>query len=223
MLCAWVFGCILAANTGQVDDAVGTCGPSCWHWWSWRAGVGRCEGHAARSRRTVPGNAIHRLAPAETGLIAANPYDDPAMWADRFQEFKFGAIGTGVAVASVTDWRQYNEWYTRRRLGMVNEVPDVFKKTSPVNFAGQLQGNLLMVHGMLDDNVLFQDIVQFSQEAMKAGRHFDSLFYPRGDHGMGRIEERPHVYSAIVRYLYHKLNRPDGVPAIEPIVPKSGS
>jgi len=46
-----------------------------------------------------PAMRFTRLAPAETGLIAANPYDDPAMWADRFQEFKFGAIGTGVAVA----------------------------------------------------------------------------------------------------------------------------
>lgn len=165
---------------------------------------------------------------ASTGYV--NP-DRVGIWGWSYGGFltlmvmttKPGVYDTGVAVASVTDWRQYNEWYTRRRLGMVNEVPEVFKKTSPVNFAGQLQGNLLMVHGMLDDNVLFQDIVQFSQEAMKAGRHFDSLFYPRGDHSMGRIEERPHVYSAIVRYLYHKLNRPDGVPAIEPIVPKSGS
>jgi len=118
---------------------------------------------------------------------------------------KPGVFDTGVAVASVTDWRQYNEWYTRRRIGMVSDKEDIFLKNSPVNSAATMAGNLYLVHGILDDNVLFQDVVQLSQKYIENGRHFDSLFYPRGDHGMWRDDERPHIMSAIHRYLYHKL------------------
>ncbi len=130
---------------------------------------------------------------------------------------KPGVFDTGVAVASVTDWRQYNEWYTRRRIGMVSEKEDIFLKNSPVNSAATMAGNLYLVHGILDDNVLFQDVVQLSQKYIENGRHFDSLFYPRGDHGMWRDDERPHIMSAIHRYLYHKLTRPADAPVLQPV------
>jgi dipeptidyl-peptidase 4 len=130
-----------------------------------------------------------------------------------------GAFDTGVAVASVTDWRQYNEWYTRRRLGMVADDEEVFKRTSPVTHAAGLAGNLYLIHGVLDDNVLFQDTAQLVQAFVKADRHFDLMIYPRADHGIGRDEERPHVNEEIVRYLYWKLTRPADVPPVQPLVP----
>lgn len=120
---------------------------------------------------------------------------------------KPGVFDTGVAVASVTDWKSYNEWYTRRRLGLPSEDAEVFKKTSPVEHAASLQGNLLTIHGMLDDNVLFQDIVRFRANAIAAGKFYDSMDYPRANHGIGRLDERPHVFETIARYLYHKLYR----------------
>ncbi len=79
-----------------------------------------------------------------------------------------GVFDTGVAVASVTDWRQYNEWYVRRRLGLPSEDPEVFVKTSPVHHAKGLQGNLFLVHGMLDDNVLYQDVAQLKQKLIES-------------------------------------------------------
>lgn len=127
-----------------------------------------------------------------------------------------GAFDTGVAVASVGDWRNYNEWYTRRRLGLPKEDPEVYKKTSPVDNAKGLKGNLYIVHGMLDDNVLYQDMVRFQENLIKEGKHFDTFVYPRGDHGMGREHERPHIMSLVVRYLYNKLTRPKTVQPLQP-------
>lgn len=121
---------------------------------------------------------------------------------------KPGVFDTGVAVASVTDWKSYNEWYTRRRLGLPTEDKDIYTKTSPVNQAKGLQGNLLTIHGMLDDNVLYQDIVRFRQALIREGKFFDSMDYPRANHSIGKDEERTHVYEVIVRYLYNKLSRP---------------
>lgn len=118
-----------------------------------------------------------------------------------------GVFDTGVAVASVTDWKSYNEWYTRRRLGMESDHPEVYRKTSPVHFPAGLEGNLFLIHGMLDPNVLFQDTARLAQGLIEERKHFDMMAYPRDDHGMGRDNSRPHVFVLIMRYLFEKLNR----------------
>src|SRR5689334_376022 len=57
------------------------------------------ESHPLAPRSTGPGPAMFTLLPPEqTGVVAANPYDDPAMWGARYREFSLGAIGTGVAI-----------------------------------------------------------------------------------------------------------------------------
>jgi dipeptidyl-peptidase-4 len=121
---------------------------------------------------------------------------------------KPGVFDTGVAVASVTDWKSYNEWYTRRRLGLVKENKDVFEKTSPSTYASGLQDNLLLIHGMLDDNVLFQDDARLVQKLIDNGKYLDVMYYPRDDHGIGKDTSRPHVFTTIMRYLWEKLSRP---------------
>lgn len=119
-----------------------------------------------------------------------------------------GVFDTGVAVASVTDWKSYNEWYTRRRLGLVKDDKDkVFEKTSPITYADKLQDNLLMVKGMLDDNVLFQDDARILQKFIDNGKYVDVMYYPRDDHSIGKDTSRPHVFATIMRYLRDKLTR----------------
>lgn len=121
---------------------------------------------------------------------------------------KPGEFHAGVAVASVTDWKSYNEWYTRRRLGLVKDDKEkIFEKTSPVyNAQNGVKDNLLLVHGMLDDNVLYQDTARLQQKLIDAGSHFDLMLYPRDDHSISKDTSRPHVYSTIVRYLWDKLS-----------------
>jgi dipeptidyl-peptidase 4 len=119
---------------------------------------------------------------------------------------KPGEFHAGVAVASVTDWKSYNEWYTRRRIGLVKDDKDWFDKSSPINYASGLKDNLLLVHGMLDDNVLFQDSARLMQRMIDAGVYFDELTYPRDDHSIGKDTSRPHVMASVVRYLYQKLS-----------------
>ena len=119
-----------------------------------------------------------------------------------------GEFYAGVAVASVTEWKSYNEWYTRRRLGLAKEDKDWFEKTSPITYGENLKDNLLLVHGILDDNVLFQDTARLVQKMIDGGAHPDIMFYPRDDHSMGKETSRPHVMATIMRYLYNKLNQP---------------
>lgn len=121
---------------------------------------------------------------------------------------KPGVFNTGVAVASVTDWKSYNEWYTRRRLGLVKDDPAIFEKTSPITYASGLKDNLLLVHGLLDDNVLFQDSARLMQRLIDNGKYFDEMTYPRDDHSIGKDTSRPHVFGTIMRYLYNHLSQP---------------
>jgi len=121
---------------------------------------------------------------------------------------KPGQFYAGVAVAPVTDWKNYNEWYTRRRLGLVKDDAKIFEQTSPLTYASGLKDHLLLVHGILDDNVLFQDTERLIQRFIDAGKYFDLMTYPRDDHGIAKDTSRPHVFGTILRYLNEKLNQP---------------
>ena len=118
-----------------------------------------------------------------------------------------GTFDTGVAVAPVTDWNSYNEWYTRRRLGMQKDDAEIYKKTSPLFHPEGLQGNLKIIHGVLDDNVLFQDTARMVQALIDAHKHFDLMAYPRDDHSIGKSTSRPHVFGEVMRELSWKLGR----------------
>jgi len=121
---------------------------------------------------------------------------------------KPGVFHSGVAVASVTDWGTYNEWYTRRRLGLVKDDKEIFAKTSPITYASGLKDNLLLIHGIVDDNVLFQNTALLAEKLIEAGKYFDIFVFPRDDHGIGKEASRPEVFGKIARYLNEKLNAP---------------
>ncbi|WP_166923873.1 S9 family peptidase [Flavobacterium poyangense] len=74
-----------------------------------------------------------------------------------------GEFASGAALRSVTDWAHYNHGYTGNILNFPETDPEAFKKSSPIYFAENLKGNLLMLHGMVDDNVEYKDIVRLSQ------------------------------------------------------------
>lgn len=158
-------------------------------------------------------------AVAAKNYLASLPYvrgDRVGLWGWSYGGYltcmtlltKPGVFYAGVAVAPVTDWKSYNEWYTRRRLGLAKDDPKVFEQTSPITYAAGLQDNLLLIHGIMDDNVLFQDTARLIQRLIDNGKYFDEMTYPRDDHGIGKDTSRPHVMGRIMKYLYDELSRP---------------
>ena len=81
-----------------------------------------------------------------------------------------GKFKCGAALRSVTDWAHYNHEYTNNILNTPETDPIAFQKSSPIYYANNLQGRLLMLHGMVDDNVQFQDIVRLSQRFIELGK-----------------------------------------------------
>ena len=91
---------------------------------------------------------------------------------------------SGAALRSVTDWAHYNHGYTGNILNFPETDSDAYKKSSPIYFADNLQGNLLMLHGMVDNNVEYKDVVRLSQRFIELGKKNWSLSsFPVEAHG----------------------------------------
>ena len=95
------------------------------------------------------------------------------------QSFKMGIAG-----GTVSDWRNYDSIYTERYMQTPQNNPEGYKKSSPVNFAKDLHGKLLLIHGATDDNVHMANTIQFVYELQKAGKQFQLMLYPKSRHGV---------------------------------------
>lgn len=108
---------------------------------------------------------------------------------------KPGEFKAGAALRSVTDWAHYNQGYTANILNFPETDPEAYKKSSPIYFANNLQDKLLMLHGMVDDNVQFQDIVRMTQRFIELGiKDWDLAVFPVEAHGFQK------TYSWIEEY-----------------------
>lgn len=95
-----------------------------------------------------------------------------------------GEFKAGAALRSVTDWAHYNQGYTANILNFPETDSIAYKRSSPIYFAENLQDKLLMLHGMVDDNVQFQDVVRLSQRFIELGKKdWDLAVFPVEAHG----------------------------------------
>lgn len=113
---------------------------------------------------------------------------------------------TGMAVAPVVHWKLYDTIYQERYLGLISENPEVYEEGSPVNFAKNLKGNLLIVHGTGDDNVHYQNTELLINELVKNNKPFTMMAYPNRTHS---ISEGPgtslHMFNLLTTYLHDHL------------------
>jgi dipeptidyl-peptidase-4 len=105
---------------------------------------------------------------------------------------------TGVAVAPVTDWRNYDSIYTERYLGTPVEDADGYRDFSVVNSVAHLKGRLLIAHGTGDDNVHMENTVQFVQKLIETGTPYDLQIYPRKLHSLSGPDVRTSLYNRIL-------------------------
>ena len=113
---------------------------------------------------------------------------------------------TGMAVAPVTNQRFYNSIYQERYMGTPESNPEGYEKGSPVTFARQLKGHLLVVHGTGDDNVHFQNTESLVNELIKHNKPFTMMAYPNRSHGIREGENTTrHLYELLTEYLIQNL------------------
>ena len=117
--------------------------------------------------------------------------------------FKAGDVfKVGVSGAPVTDWRLYDTHYTERFLGHTNGDDDAYEKSSVFPYIDGLKGKLLILHGLADDNVLFNHTSMLIDEMQQRAIQFDFMAYPGQTHRLGADRmRRRHVYETQKRYF----------------------
>ncbi len=111
----------------------------------------------------------------------------------------------GIAGAPVTDWRNYDTVYTERYMGTPQGNAAGYKRTSVVRAAKHLHGELLLLHGSMDENVHLSNTLQLANELQRAGKHFRMMIYPRNRHGITRKGQREHLQRTIADFIVEKL------------------
>lgn len=121
-----------------------------------------------------------------------------------------GTFACGAALRSVTDWAHYNHGYTSNILNTPAEDSLAYKWSSPIYFAEGLQDPLLILHGMVDVNVQFQDVVRLSQRLIELGKDdWEMAVYPVEDHGFREASSWADEYKRIHRLFRTHLLRED--------------
>ncbi|MDC8013720.1 S9 family peptidase [Tahibacter soli] len=106
----------------------------------------------------------------------------------------------GAALRPVTDWTQYNHEYTSNILNTPKDDDIAYRKSSPIEYADKLKGSLLIAHGMIDDNVFFQDSVRLFQRLIELHKDNVELApYPMERHGFTHASAWRDEYARILK------------------------
>ncbi|MBD3904842.1 S9 family peptidase [Chryseobacterium sp. Ch-15] len=111
----------------------------------------------------------------------------------------------GIAVAPVTNWRYYDSVYTERFLLTPQENPTGYDDNSPTTYANLLKGKFLLIHGTADDNVHFQNSMEFSEALIQNKKQFDFMAYPDKNHGIYGGQTRPQLYQKMTDFILENL------------------
>ncbi|MBX3357480.1 MAG: DPP IV N-terminal domain-containing protein [Phycisphaeraceae bacterium] len=125
-------------------------------------------------------------------------------------------FAAGIAGAPVTDWRDYDSIYTERLMLTPQQNPDGYRRSSVVRAAKDLRGRLLLVHGLMDDNVHPQNSMKLAKALQSAGKQFDQAVYPTNRHGITGKQYQRLMYDFILRTM-----TPGGATS-EPPAPEQG-
>jgi dipeptidyl aminopeptidase/acylaminoacyl peptidase len=119
-------------------------------------------------------------------------------------------FAAGAALRPVTDWSHYNHGYTSNILNEPHADAESYRKSSPIYFAEGLKGALLICHGMVDTNVLFQDSVRLAQRLVELRKENWSMApYPVENHGFEDAASWADEYKRILKLFEDNLKNHD--------------
>ncbi|MFL6467440.1 MAG: S9 family peptidase [Pyrinomonadaceae bacterium] len=111
----------------------------------------------------------------------------------------------GISGGTVSDWRLYDSIYTERYMQTPQNNKDGYDHTSVSKAAKDLHGNLLLIHGVMDDNVHMQNTIQFANELQKYNKQFQLMVYPTQRHGISNPLQVRHMYELMTNFILKNL------------------
>src|SRR6185295_8522401 len=116
-----------------------------------------------------------------------------------------GTFAAGVSGAPVTRWELYDTHYTERYLGNPSLDPAPYVAAGAIPNAGRIADPLLLVHGMADDNVVFENSTVLLGALQAAGRRFEMMVYPGATHGVSGEARQLHLWRTITDFLDRRV------------------
>jgi dipeptidyl aminopeptidase/acylaminoacyl peptidase len=119
-------------------------------------------------------------------------------------------VAAAAALRPVFDWKNYfysSPVYTTERLGFPDKNPEAYRRSSPITYADKLQKPLLILHGLVDDNVPAQDSIQLVEKLMRLEKtqYFEAMFYPAENHAFTRASSWADEYERILMFFEKHL------------------
>ena len=111
----------------------------------------------------------------------------------------------GVAIAPVTDWDGYDSGYTERYMGTPASNPSGYASSSVLNHVDTITGDLLVIHGMLDENVHFRHSARLASALIASGKRFELLPVPNERHSSRKIPERTYIATRVADFFQKTL------------------
>jgi dipeptidyl-peptidase-4 len=115
------------------------------------------------------------------------------------------AFKVGAAVAPVTDWRLYDAIYTERYMKLPADNKEGYEDCSPIHFAYNFEGKLLVMHGDADDNVHTQNTYQLIDQLIENGRDFEFMVFPKKKHGIRGEKARVFLFNKMTGFFDRNL------------------
>ena len=112
-----------------------------------------------------------------------------------------GLYAAGISGAPVTKWELYDTHYTERYLGDPNKEPQVYAKANALDDAGKIKDPLLLIHGMADDNVVFENSSMLISRLQAQAVPFEMMLYPGYTHSVGGPKVVVHLWETIFAFL----------------------
>ncbi|NCU11252.1 MAG: prolyl oligopeptidase family serine peptidase [Sphingomonadaceae bacterium] len=121
-----------------------------------------------------------------------------------------GLYAAGISGAPVTKWELYDTHYTERFMGNPNKVPAAYAKANALDDAGKIQDPMLLIHGMADDNVVFENSSMLISRMQAQAVPFEMMLYPGYTHRVGGPKVGPHMWNTIFAFLAkHGVTAPE--------------
>lgn len=114
----------------------------------------------------------------------------------------------GTAIAPVADWSLYDTHYTERYLDTPSANPEGYLQSGVIAHLDKLVGNLLLIHGMADDNVLFSNTTLLMHELQTRGAAFELMTYPGAKHALQETNVAAHRFELILNFFRRSLSQP---------------
>ncbi|AWW75017.1 S9 family peptidase [Erythrobacter sp. KY5] len=112
-----------------------------------------------------------------------------------------GLYAAGISGAPVTRWGLYDTHYTERFMGDPREVPEAYEASSAIPNATKISDPLLLIHGMADDNVVFENSSELISVLQENNVPFEMMLYPGYTHRVGGEQVSPHLWNTMFRFL----------------------